>query len=118
MTRDTANDVGVWGDKRDRGNADYLERFKVAGEVVDLDALPAFAERDELPTFYRCQDGVLARRRHERAVPELLDEKRKTWHSYPALDELHDARAITRDELFEWFPDVTAADLERGAKQQ
>lgn len=36
------SDVGEWGEKPDRGNADYQRPFVVADEVVDLDALPRF----------------------------------------------------------------------------
>jgi hypothetical protein len=37
------NDVGDWGDK---GTPAYSEPFRINGEVVDLDALPAFGDDD------------------------------------------------------------------------
>jgi hypothetical protein len=46
VTRETANDVGVWGEK-ELSNADYSEPLRIAGEVIDLDALPKFGDSDE-----------------------------------------------------------------------
>lgn len=52
------NDVGDWGEAKDLGNADYHEPFRIAGEVVDLDALPAFGDDDEPPpAANRSHDG-------------------------------------------------------------
>jgi hypothetical protein len=53
------NDVGEWGEKRDRGNADYQRPFVVAGEVVDLDALPRFGPGpgDDEPADAELADG-------------------------------------------------------------
>lgn len=42
------NDVGEWGSRPDRRNADYQEPFKVAGETVDLGKLPRFGDDHEL----------------------------------------------------------------------
>ena len=39
------SDVAEWGEKEDRGSADYQEPFKVAGETVDLSSLPKFGSQ-------------------------------------------------------------------------
>lgn len=39
----TANDVSQWGEAQE---LKYGEPFEIAGEAVDLDALPAFGEDD------------------------------------------------------------------------
>lgn len=43
------SDVAEWGEKPDRGNADYQRPFVVADEVVDLDRLPAFGPSSSEP---------------------------------------------------------------------
>ena len=47
----TANDVGIWGDKADRGNAEYTRPSVIGGETVDLDKLPKFGDEDSMSSM-------------------------------------------------------------------
>jgi hypothetical protein len=112
IKRAGASDAADFGEKDVRGA--YSGPLNIAGELVDVEKLPPFGEIDKLvSTFYRCQDGVLARSRELGVGPEVFWPDSRTWHAYPELDIWHDARTITRADVFDWFPDVTDADLDR-----
>lgn len=106
------DDIGDWGEKDQRGA--YSGPLRIAGEQVDLDSLPPLSDNDKPPsTFYRSEHGVLARALEGgSSPPEVFDPVARTWHPCPDLDTLHDAREITHAEVLEWFPDITATDLE------
>jgi hypothetical protein len=48
--------------------------------------------------FFTTHDEVLARRRHDRAVPEILNPKTGEWSNYPEFDEIHEGREIEQSE--------------------
>lgn len=56
---------------------------------------------------------MLARVRESgRAVPEVYNERAKTWHPYPALDTLHDARPVEDHEALSSVPGSSMGDLQ------
>jgi hypothetical protein len=48
--------------------------------------------------YFKTHDDVIVRRRHDRAVPEVLDPKRSKWTAYPQFDELHEGNEISAQD--------------------